>query len=125
MAGESPPSVEANYKPIVALIFAIILAVVGYWSSKKKPWKGGKDRMAVMKAFMITSLPFVIAETVTGTASRLTGVLCIPPAIGFGTAVDAAILTIGVSVLAARTIRKKATREEIPTHEMENSRRKT
>ncbi len=27
------------------MVFAIVLAVVGIWSSKKKPWKGGNDRM--------------------------------------------------------------------------------
>jgi len=31
-----PPSVEANYKPVVAVIFAIVLAVAGAYSSKKR-----------------------------------------------------------------------------------------
>ena len=102
-----PPAIEANYKPLVALVFAIILAVVGVWSSKKKPWKGGKDRMAVAKAFMFTSLPFVLAEAATGVASVLTGQLSIPPPIGAGTVVDAAILVAGLSVALFRATRTR------------------
>ena len=93
-----PPSVEANYKPLVALVFAVILAVVGVWSSKKKPWKGGKDRMAVAKAFVIMSLPFVLAEAATGIVSFMTGELSIPPLLGLGTALDFAIFMSGLVV---------------------------
>jgi hypothetical protein len=99
------PTIEvaANYKPIVALIFMVILAVAGIWSSKRRPWKGGKDKMAVTKAFVISSLPFVLAETVTGVISLATGQLSIPPLLGAGTAVDLAILIVGVAVAFYRT----------------------
>ena len=100
-----PPLVEANYKPLVALVFAVVLAVVGVWSSKRKPWKGGKDRMAVAKAFMITSMPFVLAEAGTGILSLLTGQLSIPPSVGPGTAVDLAILVAGLAVQGLRAFR--------------------
>ena len=103
------PPIEAavNYKPIVALVFAIILLVAGIWSSMKRPWKRGKDRMAVAKAFVITSLPFVVAEAATGVLSLATGLLSIPPVIELGMLVDAAILVAGVGVAIMRLIEPK------------------
>ena len=98
----TPPSVEANYKPVVVVMFAIVLAVAGVWSSRRKPWKGGKDGMAAVKAFAVTSLPFVLVEAATGIASFLTGELKIPPSVGSGTAVDLAILVAGIAVAMAR-----------------------
>jgi len=103
--GQPPP--EANYKPLVAVVFAIILVVVGLWSSRRRPWKSGRDRKAMMKAFTITVMPFMIAEAVTGVVSHLTGALPIPPPIGLGTAVDSAILFIGLMVEAARILRRQ------------------
>jgi hypothetical protein len=97
--------VEVNYKPIVALMFAIVLLVAGVWSSKRRPWKGGKDRMAVVKAFLLTSMPFVLAEAATGMASFLTGQLSMPPLVGAGTAVDMAILLAGILVAIPRIVR--------------------
>jgi len=104
-----PPEVAVNYKPVVALVFAVILAVVGFWSSKMRPWKGGKERKAVMRAFAFTSLPFVIAEAVTGFGSLATGYLSIPPLIGPGTAVDLAVLFIGLAVAIMFVLRKRST----------------
>ena len=97
--------VEVIYKPIVALMFAIVLLVAGVWSSKRRPWKGGKDRMAVVKAFLLTSMPFVLAEAATGMASFLTGQLSMPPLVGAGTAVDMAILLAGILVAIPRIVR--------------------
>jgi len=102
-----PPEVEANYKPIVAVVFAIVLAVIGLWSSKKRRWKGMAGRRALLKAFMFMSLPFVIAEAATGVASLLTGELSMPPVAGSGTAIDLAILLSGVVVAILRATRKK------------------
>jgi hypothetical protein len=104
----SPPSIEVtvNYKPIVALMFAIILLVAGIWSSKRRPWKGRKDRMAVVKAFAITSLPFVLLEAATGTISSLTGSLSIPPLLGAGAAIDLAILLSALAVALVRATRR-------------------
>jgi len=98
--------VAVNYKPIVALIFAVILLVAGIWSSKRRPWKGGEDRMAVVKAFMFTSLPFVLAEGVTGIVSFVTGELRIPPSFGTGTAVDSIILILGLMVAVCRAMKR-------------------
>lgn len=93
------PEVGVNHKPLVALISAIILLGAGVWSSKKRPWKGGKDGMAVAKTSAIVSLPFILTEILTGALSFVTGELRLPPAIGVGTAVDLAILVAGLSVL--------------------------
>ncbi len=103
----TPPEVAVNYKPIIALIFAIILAVVGTWSSKRKPWRGGKNKKAVAKAFMTASLPFIIAEAGTGVVSLVTGQLSMPPLLGAGTAVDLAILLAGTVVSILRIVRTK------------------
>ncbi len=108
----TPPEVAVNYKPIVALIFATVLLVAGVWSSRRKPWKGGKDRMAVAKAFILTPMPFVAAEAVTGVISFLTGELRIPPVVGVGMAVDCAILILGLVVLVTRAMKKKTGTEE-------------
>jgi len=107
-----PPEVVVNYKPLVALVFAIMLAVVGLWSSRRRPWKGGKDRMAVAKAFVVTSLPFVLAEAGTGIVSLLTGQLSIPPLVRVGTAVDLAILLAGIVVAILRIVRTKPSEAE-------------
>jgi len=104
-----PPGIAINYKPIIAFVFAISLLAAGLWSSKRKPWKGGKERMAVMQAFAIFSLPFVLAEAGTGIISLLTGLLSVPPLLGAGTAIDLAILVAGI-VVAYYRIRKTAPR---------------
>ncbi len=105
--GEPPPEVEANYKLVVAVIFAIILLVAGLWSSRRRPWKGGEDGMAVAKAFIVFSLPFVLAEVVTGVVSVLTGVLSIPPVLGAGMFADIVILVAGIVVAIFRGLSKK------------------
>jgi len=102
-----PVSVTVNYKPVVAALFAIILLMAGVWSSKRRPWRGGKDRRAVVKAFLITSLPFIVAEAATGIASLVAGCLTMPPSFGVGTAVDTTILAVGLVVAVGRTLRKE------------------
>ncbi len=73
------------------------MLVAGVWSSKKRPWKGGKERMAVMKAFAITSMPFALVEAMTGVISLITGMMSIPPPLGIGTLADTTILVAGVA----------------------------
>jgi hypothetical protein len=99
--------VAVNYKPIVALMFAIILLVAGVWSSRKRPWKGRKERMAAVKAFVITSVPFILAEAFTGIFSFWFDPLRMPPLLGAGTAIDAAILLAGIVVAVLRMVRTK------------------
>ncbi len=63
--------------------------------------------MAVAKAFMVTSMPFILAEAVTGVTSFVTGELRIPPMIGIGTAVDSVILAVGLAVATFMIIRSR------------------
>jgi len=74
-----------------------------------EPWNGGKDRMAVVKAFVIFSPLFVLAEAATGVASFLTGQLSMPIPLGIGTAVDLAILLVGLAVAIVLVLRKRST----------------
>jgi len=57
--------------------------------------EGGKDGMAVAKVFMITSMPFVLVEILTGVLSVYVEPLRIPPVVGWGTGVDVLILVAG------------------------------
>jgi len=100
-------SVEANYKPFIAVIFAVVLAILGLLVSMRRPWKGGKDRMAVAKTFIVLSLPFVLAESATGIISQATQELSVPPITGVGIAVDSAILVFGLLTGAARMIKNR------------------
>jgi len=105
-----PIEVAVNYKPVVALVFAIILLVAGVWSSRRRPWKGGKDGMAVAKAFMIKSMPFVLVEVAMGILSLSFEPLRIPPLIGWGTGVDCTLLAVGLLFLIARLVWKSETK---------------
>jgi subtilase family serine protease len=100
-------SEETNYKPFIAAVFALVLTLVGLWSSTRKPWKGGKDKAAVAMAFVGVSLPFVLGEIATGIISQITGELSVPPVIGVGTAVDLAILVLGLLTVVVRTARHR------------------
>ncbi len=99
--GPSTPA-AANWKPLVAAVFAFVLAAVGVWASRRRPWKGATGRKAALFAFLVTSLPFVTVEAATGVASLLTRWLSIPPILGVGTAVDLGILISGIAVLLFR-----------------------
>jgi subtilase family serine protease len=108
------PAVEVavNYKPVVALVFAVILLVAGLWSSKRRPWKGGKDRMAVVKAFTFTTIPMILAESATGIMSLSFEPLRIPPLIGWGMGVDCTILAMGLVFFFARLVWKHESKAE-------------
>jgi hypothetical protein len=68
--------------------------------------------MAVAKAIIIFSAPFVLTEAGTGIVSLLTGQLSMPPLAGVGTAVDLAILLMGVVVALFRARTKTRTGPE-------------
>jgi hypothetical protein len=101
-----PPTVGTNYKPLIALIFAIVLAVTGLWSSRRRPWKDGENRKAVAKAFTFICLPFILVEIMTGILSVFIDPLKIPPVIGWGTGVDVLILVVGLLFSLLRLARK-------------------
>jgi len=100
----SAPSPETNWKPLVAAVFASVLAIVGAWSARRAPWpRGSRPRL---RAFVLAALPFVALEAATGVASLLTGALAIPPLLGAGTAVDVGILIAGIAFVAYRVARR-------------------
>ncbi len=104
--------VAVNYKPMMALLFAVILLVAGVWSSKKRPWKGGKEKKSVLKAFVLTSLPFVLVEAATGILSLPFEPLRIPPLVGWGAGVDCTILAAGLLFLVDRLVWKHESKVE-------------
>lgn len=65
-----------------------------------------------MKAFTFTSMPFVVAETATGVLSLAVGEFSIPPMIGLGTAVDAAILLAGLVASIVRALKTRESKSE-------------
>lgn len=96
---------DTNWKPVVAVYFATALALVGAWSAMRAPWSANKWR--TLRAFTYTALPLVGLEAATGVLSHLTGLLAIPPLVGWGTAVDVGILVGGVGALAYRVRRRR------------------
>ncbi len=97
-----------DWKPLVALVFSLFLALAGAWSSRRAPWKGGKGMQAALIAFALTALPFVVLEAATGVASLFTNMLSIPPVLGVGTAVDSTILAVGLAVAIYRAAKARA-----------------
>jgi len=98
--GTTPPrdeEKETNSKPLIALIFSIILLIVGSYVSYKRPldikWEISRNRRLT---WLFIVLPFVIAEAITGIISILTGLLSVPPLFGAGMAIDLAILLAGL-----------------------------
>ncbi len=105
ITGTTELPVEFNWKPFVALVFSLLLALAGVWSSRRAPWRGGKGRRAALTAFALTALPFVVLEAATGIVSLFTTLLSIPPVLGAGTAVDVGILVAGVAMAGYRGAR--------------------
>lgn len=61
--------------------------------------------MAVVRALLITSMPFVVAGIATGVTSLLTSQLSMPPLFGVGTIIDVAILAAGIVVAINRPLK--------------------
>ena len=95
---ESAPAEQANHKPVLALVFTIILLLIGLLVLFKV---NVDDKM---KKYWF--LPFAIAEGITGGVSAAIGALSIPPVAGAGLAVDLLILLIGLSVPLLLLIKK-------------------
>ncbi len=93
-----------NWKPIVALAFAVVLVLAGVLSSRRRPWRNAAGRESAYLAFLLTSLPFVLAEIATGIASSATGFLSIPPVVGPGSLVDGTIVVGGIAVAVLRLL---------------------
>lgn len=97
---------EYNWKPVIALIFTVILLIIGLVVVYNRPMKFtgelSKDRWY---SFFFGVLPFACAEAITGIISFFTGLLAVPPILGLGMIVDLTILIIGL--ISIITIYKK------------------
>jgi parallel beta-helix repeat protein len=88
---------EYNWKPVIALIFTILLLILGILISFKRPLKfKGESEKDRWYTFLIAVLPFAIAESATGLISLFTGLLRVPPILGVGMIVDLIILIGGI-----------------------------
>lgn len=102
--------VNPNYKPILALIFAIILMICGIIVGYKRPLRLTKSESQESQvqevllskdrfySCLLLALPFCLIEIITGIISGFTGALSIPPWFGAGLFVDTMILMIGLIV---------------------------
>ncbi|MFQ6127711.1 MAG: OmpL47-type beta-barrel domain-containing protein [Thermoplasmata archaeon] len=91
-----PTILEENLKPLIAIVFAIILAIISSVVALKRPFvsEDGKKRKGI--TFLAIALPFIVAELTTGILSLFISSIRIPPWIGLGTLVDLAILVSGI-----------------------------
>jgi hypothetical protein len=91
------PKEKENLKPIISLLFTLILLVLGLLVAKKRPMgsKNGKLSNELFTFFTVV-LPFVIAEIITGALSWITGALRVPSWLGIGMLVDLVILIGGL-----------------------------
>lgn len=96
---------EPNHKPVLAVIFTLILLIIGFLII----WRlGVEDKL---KRFWF--LPFAIAEGITGGVSASTGALSIPPVAGAGLAVDLVIFLLGLSVPLLLVVRRIFSSREV------------
>jgi len=100
LGNQEPESVTfvriENWKPFVAFVFALVLALVGAYVARRPP-RDASPR-AQWRHYAIYSIPFVAAEAATGVVSLITGALAIPPYLDLGTVVDVVLFAIGIIV---------------------------
>jgi hypothetical protein len=103
--------VVPNWKPVVALVFAIVLAIVGVFAVRRWP----VPESSPPRTWARVVLPWVVAEALTGVASLFTAVLAIPPLLGIGLVVDVVILSLGLLLPCLQLWR--STRDRMPAGE--------
>lgn len=93
---------EANYKPILSVVLAIFLLVIGLLLCRREPesdeesGKAGFFAHFDKRSFLMFSVSFAIIEFIIGGVSAVTGILSIPPAFGAGLIVDLVIFLVGL-----------------------------
>jgi subtilase family serine protease len=105
---------EANYKPILSVVLAIFLLVIGLFlcrrtveldeESESGSFFAGFDK----KSFLMFSLSFAIIEIIIGGLSAATGTLSIPPTAGTGLIVDSAVFVVGLLIAVLWNRREKS-----------------
>jgi len=99
---------EANYKPLVAVLFSLLLAIGGYVAARRRARICDEGRWGI---WLQMTLPFVVLEAGTGILSFATGVLRIPSPDRLGLIVDMCILLVGMAIPWLRAIQKPRTIE--------------
>ena len=109
---------EANYKPILSVVLAIFLLVIGLLLCRREPesdeesGKAGFFTHFDKGSFVMFSASFAVIEFIIGGVSAVTGILSIPPAFGAGLIVDLIIFIVGL-MLALWWNRKEKAKEPI------------
>jgi PKD repeat protein len=113
------PSPKVNYKPILALIFSIILLSFGLVVSYRRPLRLAKRDIPIetttqfkyilrkdkLYTFLLFTLPIALIEAFIGIISWFTGILGIPPWIGLGLFINLGILASGL-IMDALIVKK-------------------
>lgn len=108
----------ANYKPILSVVLAIFLLVIGLLLCRREPepdeesGKAGFFAHFDKRSFVMFSVSFAVIEFIIGGVSAVTGILSIPPALGAGLIVDLVIFIVGL-MLALWWNRKEKARRPI------------
>jgi subtilase family serine protease len=95
---------EANYKPILSVVLAIFLLVLGLFLCRRESRleeeskKPGFFTLLDKKSFVMFSVSFAVIEFIIGGASAVTGALSVPPAVGAGMIVDLAVFILGLII---------------------------
>lgn len=107
-----PTVPEENLKPLIAIVFAIVLAIIGAMLALKRPFisEEGKEKRAF--TFLAVAFPFVLAEIFTGILSLFVPAIEVPPWFGLGMILDLAILIAGVVVELVVFVKNKSPGEE-------------
>jgi len=87
--------VVPNWKPVLALVFAVVIAIAGALALRKKS-PGWEPRAT--RAWARFTLPWVAVELATGVAALFLEALMIPPLLGLGLALDVVLLAFGIAV---------------------------
>jgi hypothetical protein len=110
-----PVVVRFNYKPTIAFLFSLLLLGAAALSARKRtlrwckvPWR------KFLVSWASLSLPFVLAEAVTGFISVYFEPMRIPPLIGWGMVVDVLVLGAGMSVMFGRLARHRGGKKGKP-----------
>ncbi len=104
------PVVVENWKPIIALVFAIVLVVLAaVLAIRARRDDGGR-----WKPILVGGVIFAVAELATGVISALTGAIPIPPFLGLGTIIDASLIAAGFVVVSLLFVRARPRAAEKP-----------
>ena len=109
--------VTVNYKPVVAVIFSMILGIAAAASARRRPMRWGKtDRRRISIAWAVLAVPIIALELITGGLSFIFEPIRIPPVAGWGMALDSSILAAGIVVFIVRLAlrRRQSSEDEIP-----------